>query len=101
VPRLATTLSALTAASFGVSCGSTDSVNRADLETKVRTELGASVGQAAPKATCPDKLEAKVGATTRCSMTFTDGRLGITVKVTSVDGDRADFDIQADEQLQR
>ncbi|WP_437114568.1 DUF4333 domain-containing protein [Streptomyces glaucescens] len=46
----------------------------------------------------PGDLVGKVGTTTRCTLTAGDGSsLGVTVTVSSVDGDRIDFDIEADE----
>ena len=79
-------------------CGGEDVVDRAELEREVQTELTKSVGQQAPKATCPDELVAETGETTRCHMDFPEGkRLDITVKVKSAEGGTARFDITADE----
>ena len=90
----------LTAAALTAGCGGADEVSRDSLEQQVQEGLTKSVGQKAPKASCPDALEAEVGATTRCTMDFPEGkRLGISVKVKSVDGDDARFDIKADEKL--
>ena len=81
-------------------CGGDDVIDRGELETQVQTKLTEEVGQKAPKAVCADELEAKVGADTRCHMDFPEGkRLGITVKVKSVDGEAAKFDILADKTL--
>ena len=92
---LAVSLGALVGA-----CGGEDAVDRGELETQVQEKLTETVGQQAPEAVCPDDLKAEKGATTRCHMDFPEGkRLGITVKVSSVDGDTAKFDIAADEKL--
>ena len=81
-------------------CGEADVVSREEVERKTREGLTESVGQQAPPANCPDPLKAEVGATTRCTMDFPEGkRLGITVKVDEVDGDRVGFDIEADDEL--
>lgn len=88
---------ALTFATAG--CGG-GTVDRAEVEQKVRDGLSKSVGQDAPEASCPKDLPAEKGATIRCSMDFPDGRLGISVKVTSVEDGEAKFDIQADKELQ-
>jgi hypothetical protein len=81
-------------------CGGTDVVSRAEVEKQTRAGLTKSVGQQAPPASCPDELKAEVGATTRCTMDFEDNkRLGITVKVSSVDGSDVKFAIQADDEL--
>ena len=80
-------------------CGQ-ETVDKGDLQTQVREALTKEVGQQAPEAECPEGLEAKVGATTRCFMDFPENkRLNITVKVKSVDGDTTRFDIAADEKL--
>ncbi|MGW8574710.1 DUF4333 domain-containing protein [Streptomyces niveus] len=51
-----------------------------------------------PDATCPEVLEGKAGATTRCTLTAADGStLGVTVTVSAVDGDTVDFDSKADD----
>ena len=81
-------------------CGGADVVSRAEVEKQVQTGLTEGVGQQAPPASCPDELKAEVGATTRCTMDFPEGkRLGITVKVDEVNGDRVEFDIEADQKL--
>lgn len=81
-------------------CGGPDTIERADLEKEVRQQLSDSVGQQAPAASCPKTLKAEVGAMTRCSMTFDDGTLGITVKVKEVADGNARFDITADDKVQ-
>ena len=46
-----------------------------------------------------DALEAEVGAETRCTLTVDgdDQEYGVTVTVTSVEGETANFDVQVDE----
>jgi hypothetical protein len=81
-------------------CGGADTVSRAEVEKQTREGLTKSVGQQAPPAKCPKELKAEVGATTRCTMDFPESkRLGITVKVTEVDGGNVKFDIEADKEL--
>ena len=81
-------------------CGGADTVSRAEVERQTRAGLEKSVGQKAPPAKCPKELKAEVGATTRCTMDFPENkRLGITVKVVEVDGDKVQFDIKADDAL--
>lgn len=92
--------SALLALSL-TACGSGGTVDQAELEENVQTQLSESVGQQAPEASCPDELKAEEGAETRCTMDFgEEGTLGVSVTVTSVDGDNVKFDIQADEELE-
>jgi len=77
-------------------CG-TGTVAKADVATAAEDLLEKQVGQR-PDVTCPDDLEAKVGATTRCTVTLEgfEGTYGVTVTVTHVDDDRARFDVQVD-----
>ncbi|GAA2357715.1 hypothetical protein SVIO_039970 [Streptomyces violaceusniger] len=43
-------------------------------------------------------LVGKVGNTTRCELTADDGStLGVSVTVSSVDGDQVNFDVKADD----
>ena len=83
-----------------VGCGGADVVSRSEVERQTREGLTRSVGQQAPPAKCPKSLKAEVGATTRCTMDFPENkRLGITVKIVEVNGDRVQFDIEADQKL--
>ncbi len=78
-------------------CGGTATVDRAQVEKEARTELSKSVGQQAPAATCPGDLKLEVGTTMRCHMDFSEEeRLGITVKVESVDGSDGRLNFVAD-----
>ena len=52
-----------------------------------------------PKITCPNDLDAKVGATTRCSATSSAGTLGITVTVRGVSGNTAHLSFKGDNHL--
>jgi hypothetical protein len=79
-------------------CGS--SVLTADTVAKSAEDaLEEQIG-ARPDITCPDDVEAKVGEETRCTLTGGDDptEYGVTVRVTSVDGDNATFDVQVDEE---
>ena len=99
LPRISSAALALVVVGALAACGE-ETVEQADIETEVQSALSKSVGQEAPKATCPDELKAEEGATTRCYMDFPEKkRLGITVTVKSVDGDTAKFDVQADDKL--
>jgi Domain of unknown function (DUF4333) len=53
-----------------------------------------------PDITCLDDLEAEIGAEGRCTLTVGGDpeKYGVTVTVTSVEGDTANFDVQVDEQ---
>jgi hypothetical protein len=98
MPRSA--LCIVTVAVVVAGCGGTATVDRAQVEKQARTALTKSVGQQAPAAACPGDLELKVGTTMRCHMDFPENkRLGITVKVTSVDGSDGKLGFVADDAL--
>jgi hypothetical protein len=89
----------LVGCSASVSAGKSEPKMSADkLATMVAEKLAATTGRPKPNITCPEDLAAKVGTTTRCTLTADDGStLGVNVKVTSVDGDQINFDIKADD----
>lgn len=83
-------------------CGSaTPMLSRASVATGAEDALEKLVGSR-PDISCPKDLEAKAGATTRCTLTAgSDPRkYGVTVTVTSVEGTHAKFDVQVDKQPQ-
>jgi hypothetical protein len=53
-----------------------------------------------PEVTCPDDLEAEVGASPRCTVAAPGDPVeyGVTVTVSSVEGDGASFDVEVDDQ---
>ncbi|MEW2402693.1 DUF4333 domain-containing protein [Streptomyces sp. NPDC046862] len=68
------------------------------LATTVAEKLAATTGQPKPDISCPEDLTGKVGTTTRCTLTASDGStLGVTVTVSSVEGGKINFDIKADD----
>jgi hypothetical protein len=81
-------------------CG-TGTVDKGDVATAAEDSLEQQVGQR-PDVSCPEDLEGKVGATTRCTLTAdgVDGTYGVTVTVTKVEGDQASFDFQVDSEPQ-
>ncbi|WP_330459544.1 DUF4333 domain-containing protein [Streptomyces sp. NBC_00820] len=106
--RPSAALSILSTAAAGavlVGCSASVSVGKptpklsADkLAGTVSKKLAAAKGLPEPDITCPEDLKGKVGTTTRCKLTAKDGStLGISVKVTSVDGERINFAIEADD----
>ncbi|MFB6671793.1 DUF4333 domain-containing protein [Streptomyces sp. NPDC056390] len=98
-------LSVVAAGALLVGCSGSVSVGKSDpkvskdkLANTVAEKLAATTGQPKPDVTCPEDLVGKVGNTARCTLTASDGStLGVTVKVSSVDGDNVNFDIKADE----
>ncbi|MEW2809806.1 DUF4333 domain-containing protein [Streptomyces massasporeus] len=68
------------------------------LATIVTEKLAATAEEPKPDINCPENLTANVGTTTRCKLTAKDGSTwGVTVKVTSIEGDQTNFDIETDE----
>jgi hypothetical protein len=75
-------------------CGA-GTLEASTVEEGAADALEAQVGLR-PEISCPDSLAAEVGATTECTLTAGDDptEYPVTVTVTSVDGDRAGFDVQ-------
>ncbi|RVU22492.1 DUF4333 domain-containing protein [Streptomyces antnestii] len=89
----------LVGCSASVSAGKSDpELSKAKLADTVAEKLAATTGQPKPDVTCPEDLVGKVGNTGRCTLTASDGStLGVTVKVSSVQGSNINFGIKADE----
>ena len=83
-------------ASAHVSVGGSNKVAKSDVESQVATQLAASTGQAKPDISCPDGLEAKVGATLDCTLSVQGDstKLPVHVVVDSVDNGTAHFTAQ-------
>jgi hypothetical protein len=93
-PLVATPFLAVGLAACGASSLAAD-----DVAEGAEDALEAQVGTR-PNVECPDDLEAEVGAETRCTLSV-DGdpeEYGVTVTVTSVEDDTANFDVQVDEE---
>jgi hypothetical protein len=78
-------------------CSGTKSVDREQVERQVSEQLTKQVGQKPDAISCPDDLAAKKGTTMRCKLTSAGSSIGLTVKVTSVDGSKVGFDIKVDD----
>ncbi len=64
-------------------------------EASLEEDLGLDV-----EISCPEDLPAEVGAEMRCTLTAGDepAEYGVTVRVTSVEDERADFDVRVDDE---
>jgi hypothetical protein len=82
----ALTVAAGCGASAKVSFGD-ETVSKQELEQRGIVAMKKAVGEAPNAVVCPDSLDAKVGATERCTLKADGGSLGMTVTVTKVDGD--------------
>lgn len=82
-------------------CGE-ETVEQPELEQQVKEALTAEVGQEPKAIRCPGDIAAEVGATTRCVLVGEDdGELDVDVRVTSVEGDQVNFDIQVADEVRR
>jgi ABC-type glycerol-3-phosphate transport system substrate-binding protein len=88
---------ALAACGGSVSVGGS-SVSKDEVAKQASAALEKSVGQTPPPIDCPDDLAAEVGKTEICVMHGSDGDYNVNVKVTSVDGDNVNFDVQVADQ---
>jgi Domain of unknown function (DUF4333) len=77
-------------------------MDRGELESGVKKELEAVAQAKARSVTCPDELEVEVDASTRCTLQAMDGtKFGVSVVVTSVDGDDVRYRVQVDQTPQQ
>jgi Domain of unknown function (DUF4333) len=78
------------------SCGG-QALTAGVVETGAEDALEREVG-VRPDVSCPDDLPAEVGAELRCTLTADgdDARYGVTVTVSSVEGETANFDVEVD-----
>ncbi len=76
-----------------VACGEAE-VQKTDIESIAMKQLTASVGKECPQITCPSNLKAKVGETMTCTMPVDGKPHDVAIKVTSVEGSTAKFDIE-------
>jgi hypothetical protein len=99
VPRRpAPVVLALTVLATLAGCGG-GVVRAENVARSVADQVEAQAGSR-PVVTCPDDLEAAVGATARCRLTLggLDGAYGVTVTVTGVRDHQASFDVEVDQQ---
>ncbi|UGT63470.1 DUF4333 domain-containing protein [Nocardia asteroides] len=81
-----------------VSIGGDPKIDEADLEKSVSQTLAEEVGQTPDSIDCPGDLTGKVGTTMRCTLNAGGDTIGLTVTVTSVEGDTVNYDVQVDQQ---
>jgi hypothetical protein len=90
----------LAGCSVEASVGSTPKMSKEKVADKIATQLAAQTGQPKPDVVCPEDLEGKVGTTGRCTLTAKDGSsVGVSVKVTAVEGKTMKFDIKVDDKV--
>jgi hypothetical protein len=73
-------------------------VPRDEVAKQASAVLAEQAGQEPDDFTCAEDLPAKVGASIRCELTAGGQKIGVTVTTTSVEGSRANFDVQVDDE---
>ncbi|MCU1670913.1 MAG: hypothetical protein JWP40_3840 [Blastococcus sp.] len=82
---------------LGLSACGSHSLTATSVATGAENALEKQVGTR-PTVSCPNDLDARVGATTRCTLTAGSDptKYGVTVTVTSVKDANATFDVKVD-----
>lgn len=95
ISRILTPAIALVALAALGGCGdSTPTVKQSTLEDKISSGLEKEVGATPDDVSCPDELEGKVGTTMTCTLTAGSDELDVSVKVTSVQDSKVNFDFE-------
>lgn len=81
---------------FLAACSSEKSVSQEDVEQEASTQLAEQSGETISDVSCPGDLKAEVDETMECDLTLEgdDTVYPVTITVTSVDGDQANFSIE-------
>ncbi|MFL1427911.1 MULTISPECIES: DUF4333 domain-containing protein [unclassified Nocardiopsis] len=79
------------------SFGGPGAVDAAQVAERSSEMLAEQVGQTPDDFTCADDLPAEVGAEIRCELTNGGETIGVTVTVTSVEGDNVQWDVVVDD----
>ena len=72
-------------------------VKKDEVAKQASAGLKKEIGRAPEDVTCEDDLKAKVGESVRCTLTDGGKKLGMTVTVKSVDGDKVNMDYKVDD----
>ncbi|PXY20231.1 DUF4333 domain-containing protein [Prauserella flavalba] len=86
---------ALTACSAEIS--TTKQVSKEDLERSTADALEQRVGQRPEQIECPGAIDAEQGTKARCVLAHQGTSYGVSVTVTSVEGDNVKYDVAVDE----
>lgn len=96
--RILATVASLVALAALAGCSdSTPTVRQAKLEEKISKDLLEEVGQEPDDISCPGDLRGEVGETMRCTLTAAEDELGVSVRVTEVDGTNVKYVFEVDE----
>jgi Domain of unknown function (DUF4333) len=83
----------MTVAGCSVSVNQEKTVAKGDVADQISEKVNEKAGHKPQSVTCPGDLKASVGASLDCKMTDGGQTYGVNVTVTSVDGDKVNFDI--------
>lgn len=99
MPRPVVATAAIAAALVALAgCSGTSKMSQSEAESQISSALEDQVGQAPDDVTCPGDISAEVGETMRCELTAGGDTYGLTMEITSVEGDKAKFDIEVDDE---
>ena len=88
---------AMVVALVAAGCGSgTKAVDKHAVEQGAKNALAQQVGRAPQSISCPKNLDAKVGASERCTLTDNGTTVGMTVTVTKVHGGGVTYTVAVD-----
>jgi Domain of unknown function (DUF4333) len=68
-------------------------VSKSDVESQISQKMTDPAGNKPDSVSCPNALDATVGAKIDCNMKIKDKTYGVNVSVTSIEGDTAKFDM--------
>jgi len=94
VRRVTTSVMAAAVLVLGVS-GCSSSVDKGDIQKAVKSKLTQSMaGHKVGAVTCDKDLDAKVGASTKCSVSIDGHKRAFSAVVTKVDGSKVHYSIK-------
>ena len=73
-------------------------MTKGDVESQISQKMTGPHGNKPESVSCPEDLNASVGAKMDCEMTVQGQKYAVEVTVTSIEGDEAKFDMALDEQ---
>jgi Domain of unknown function (DUF4333) len=82
-----------TAGACSCSVSSKATVSKGDVANQITSKLTDAAGNKPDSVSCPDDLQAKVGAQQNCTMKVKDQTFNVNVTVTSVNGNDVKFDM--------
>jgi hypothetical protein len=90
---VAVAATSLATAGCSASSNQEKTVAKTDVADQISTKVNEKAGHKPDSVNCPGDLKAAVGATLDCQMTYDGQAYGVNVTVTSVDGDKVNYDI--------